>query len=140
MNDTIQHLLNKLFRVFSVIVLAGFIAGSSVSMAKSMEDAESRGLSNRTVSGLAIGIGTACAEALAGIARQPEAEVKILAAYTAGADAIKALEGRVSSGEIGEAIGLLKAAEAEGVARQPEAADKLATLAAVCIEDLNSLR
>ena len=136
MTDMITKSLNKLYLVLSIIVLTGLMSVSSVAMA----DAESRGVSNRTVSGLAIGIGTACAEALAGIARQPEAEVKILAAYTAGADAIKALEGRVSSGEIGEAIGLLKAAEAEGVARQPEAADKLATLAAVCIEDLNSLR
>ena len=136
MTHMITKSLNKLFLVLSIIVLTGFISASSVTMA----NAASYGKSNRTESGHAIGIGTACAEALAGIARQPEAEDKILEVYNSGADAIIALGGRVSRGEIGEAIGLIKGAEAEGVARQPEAEDKLASLAAICLEDLNSLR
>lgn len=86
----------------------------------------------------AVAIGEMCAQLLVSIGRQPEAEDKLLAAYGDGVEQIAALRPRSSAQVKAEGFGIAKAGQIEGVARQPEVADKLASAAATCKEDILS--
>jgi len=81
-----------------------------------------------------LAIGAACAAAMEGIARQPEAETKIRGALLEHAERIKALNLRCERHHVAEAMGLFVAEQASALARQPEAEGKLKDLAELCTD------
>jgi F0F1-type ATP synthase membrane subunit c/vacuolar-type H+-ATPase subunit K len=128
-NSLIKNLLEKSILICSLIALLVGISGNTVANARFLITQE----------GPARGIALACAAALEGIARNPDADEVILEELSGAVSAIKALRTRVSRGEVGEASGIIAAALIANVARQPSAQEELEDLASDCIADLRSL-
>ena len=87
------------------------------------------------------GIQALCAQAAAGIARQPEAEDLILAGVRSGLAKIMEQHKKLKGGSRGvpEAIGVIGGAAIEGIARQPEAGEKILNLVEECEAELDKL-
>ncbi len=129
MKDSLKNSLEQSIVVCSLLVLLVSISGNSVANARLLIPQE----------GPARGIALACAAALEGIGRNPDADEVILEELSGAVSAIKALGTRVSRGEVGEASGMISAALIANVARQPEAQEELEALASDCIADVRSL-
>lgn len=126
--------INKLkSRVFVVTVLSLAVGFASSSFA--VEFSSTAGIPK---SKAVQGIESMCVEAADGIARQPEAETKILGLLRDGFANIK--KRKDGSTGIPEAIGAIRGAAITGVARQPEAEGKITSLVEECETALDALK
>ena len=120
-------------RVFVVTVLT--LAVGFVSSSFAVESSSTAGTSK---SKAVQGIESMCVEAADGIARQPEAETKILGLLRDGFANIK--KRKDGSAGIPEAIGVIRGSAITGVARQPEAEGKITSLVEECEAALDGLK
>ncbi len=130
--------LNKLFFVFSMIILIGFIVGSMATRVESFHTVQEDA---------ATAIANTCAALLESCARNPELCVAtetspstiLVDLYNDAVDEIMALNLESASDDIALAKGIIKASLITALARQPELQEDLEGLEAICNEDIEAL-
>lgn len=130
--------LNKLFFVFSIIVLIGFIISSMATRVESFHTVQEDA---------ATAIANTCAALIESCARQPalcgltETPVSTILVdlYNDAVDEIMALNLESTPDDIALAKGIMKASLITAVARQPELQGEFEGLEAICNEDIEAL-
>jgi len=138
MTYIITKSLKKLFLVFSIIVLIGFIVGSVATRVESFHAVQEDA---------ATAISHTCAALLESCARQPalcgltETPVSTLLVdlYNDTADEIMAMNLESAPTDIALAKGITRAALITALARQPELQEELEGLEVICNEDIEAL-